>query len=223
MFISEDSEMSAEILDGKILAQQIGDSLKSEVDKLREQTGHVPTLVNIIIGDDQGSCVYANSQKKVAQYIGIDYKLATLSANISQNELSIFIEALNSDMCVNGIMLHKPVPPHIDYGVAANHVDTIKDIEGINVANIGKMILGETKITPCTPASVMEHIKSTSVDLKGKEVVIVGHSRIVGKPLSLLLLEADATVTICHVATSEAGHLIEHVSRAEILIVEKLP
>lgn len=211
--------MSAEILDGKIRAQQIGDSLKGQVEKLRKQTGQVPTLVNIIIGNDSGACVYAKSQRSVAEHIGIDYELVTLPEDISQEKLNIFIERLNDTAGVNGIMLHKPVPSHIDYGVAANHVDIAKDIEGINVANIGKMILGETKIIPCTPASVMELIKSTGVDLKGKEVVIVGHSRIVGKPLSLLLLEANATVTICHIATSEAGHLIEHVSRADILVV----
>jgi len=94
-----------------------------------------------------------------------------------------------------------------------------KDLEGINVSNIGKMILGETKIIPCTPASVMEHIKSTGVNLRGKEAVIIGHSVIVGKPLSLLLLEQYATVTVCHVATSEVGRLEEHVRRADVLIV----
>jgi len=101
----------------------------------------------------------------------------------------------------------------------ANCVDTIKDVEGINVANIGKMILGDTKIVPCTPASVMEHIHSTGVDLRGKEAVIVGHSHIVGKPLSLLLLQEYATVTVCHIATSEVGRLEEHVGRADVLVV----
>ena len=116
-------------------------------------------------------------------------------------------------------MIHKPVPPQIDYRLVANYVDIAKDLEGINIANIGKMVLGETKLIPCTPASVMEHIKSTGVNLRGKEVVIVGHSEIVGKPLSLLLLGEYATVTVCHVATSEAGRLLEHVGRADILVV----
>lgn len=211
--------MSATILDGKALAQDLKDTLKDEVAKLKEQTGSVPSLVNIIVGDDHGSCAYAKSQKNAAEYIGIHYELEKLAANISQDDLSQCIKKLNSDASINGIMIHKPLPSHIDYGSVANHVDTIKDLEGINVSNIGKMILGDTKIIPCTPASVMEHIKSTGVELRGKEVAIIGHSVIVGKPLSLLLLEEYATVTVCHIATSEAGRLEEHVGRADVVVV----
>src|SRR3989338_3459867 len=112
-------------------------------------------------------------------------------------------------------MIHKPVPSHVDYAYVANMVDVAKDLEGINVANIGKMILGETNLIPCTPAAVMEHVKSTGEKLRGKEAVIVGHSEIVGKPLSLLLLGEYLTVTVCHIATSEANRLIEHVNRAD--------
>lgn len=211
--------MTAKILDGNRLARGIKELLKVEVEQLRKQTGRVPTLVNILLGNDPGSCAYAGSQKKVAEYVGINYRIATLPESTSQDELNVLVDGLNSDPHVNGIMIHKPVPPHIDYCIAANYVDTAKDIEGINVANIGKMVLGETRIIPCTPAAVMEHIRSTGVALRGKEVVIVGHSQIVGQPLSLLLLQQQATVTICHVATSEAGRLVEHVGRADILIV----
>lgn len=211
--------MSAKLLDGKQLAQEIKDSLKQEVMQLKQEAGQVPTLINLMIGEDQGSCAYANAQKRVADYIGINYELRNLPLDISQKDLSDQITELNADPNVNGIMLHKPVPKQIDYHVVANHVDTLKDLEGINVANIGKMLLGETSIIPCTPASIMEHIKSTSIDLRGKEAVVVGHSGIVGKPLTLLLLEKYATVSVCHVATSEAGHLQDHVQRADILIV----
>jgi len=208
-----------QILDGKKLAQKLKDNLRQEVAQLKKQTGRVPTLKNVIVGDDHGSCAYANSQKKVAEYIGIDYELETLPKDITQSEFEKIIKHLNMDQMVNGIMIHKPLPAHFNYGEAANYVDTVKDLEGINVANIGRMILGETRIIPCTPASVMEHLKSTEVDLRGKEVVVVGHSTIVGKPLSLLLLRQMATVTVCHVATSEAGNLSEHVNRADIVIV----
>ncbi len=211
--------MSATLLDGKILAQKIKLALKKEVAQLKSKLNDVPYLVNIIIGDNHGACTYANSQKKVAEYIGIRYELKTLPVDISQKEFIKVIKQLNSDPTINGIMIHKPVPAQIDYHTVANYVDVAKDLEGINVANIGKMILGETKLIPCTPASVMEHIKSTGVNLRGKEAVIVGHSEIVGKPLSLLLLGEYATVTVCHVATSEAGRLIEHVGRADILVV----
>lgn len=207
------------ILDGKILAATLKEVLKKDVAICQRQTGKVPKLVNIILGEDPGSCAYANSQQRTAQAMGIEYELATLPTDITQQDLMAYIKRLNADVSVNGIMLHKPVPVHIDYHVLANCVDTAKDLEGINVANIGKMILGETNIIPCTPASVMEHIKSTGINIRGKEAVIVGHSAIVGKPLSLLLLEQFATVTVCHIATSEAGQLETHVRRADIVVV----
>ncbi|MCA9401767.1 MAG: bifunctional 5,10-methylenetetrahydrofolate dehydrogenase/5,10-methenyltetrahydrofolate cyclohydrolase [Candidatus Omnitrophica bacterium] len=209
----------AELLDGKKLAVELKAQLKDEIRRIKSDFGKTPRVINIMVGNDPGSCAYAKSQMKVAEEIGVDYKLKNVSASISQEELTNLILKLNMDPDVNGIMLHKPVPMHIDYHVLANHVDTVKDLEGINVANIGKMILGETNIIPCTPASVMEHIKSTGMDLRGKEAVVVGHSGIVGKPLSLLLLEQYATVTVCHIATSEAGKLVDHVKRADILIV----
>lgn len=209
----------AQLLDGKILAQDLKVQLKKEVAELGKKYGRVPRLVNVMIGEDKGSCAYANSQKKAAEYIGIEYELVSLPPKITQAELSKKITALNQDSSVNGIMLHKPVPEHIDYNTVANLVGMEKDLEGINVTNIGKMILGETKIIPCTPQAVMEHILSTKVNIRGKEAVIVGASGIVGKPLSILLMEKYATVTVCHIATSEAGKLVEHVSRADILVV----
>ena len=211
--------MSAKILDGKLLAQDLKDILKGEVAVLKTQTGFVPCLVNVMIGENHGACAYAKSQKKVAEYIGIDYELETLQEDVSKEDFSECIKRLNGDEAVNGIMIHKPIPRHIEYNDVAQYVDTDKDLEGINVTNIGKMLVGETRIIPCTPASVMEHIKSTGIDLYGKETVIVGHSVIVGKPLSLLLLEQFATVTVCHIATSEAGRLEEHVRRADVVVV----
>lgn len=212
-------ENMVRILDGKILAQKIKDELKTQINELKKKHKRVPHIVNIMIGDDAGSCAYANSQKKAAENIGIRYDLKNLPQDVSQEKLTEVITQLNKDPDVHGIMLHKPVPKQIDYHVVANHVDTLKDLEGINVANIGKMILGETDILPCTPAAVMAHIRSTGVPIRGKEAVIIGHSGIVGKPLNLLLLEEYATTTVCHIATSEAGKLKEHVERADILVV----
>ncbi len=214
-----DPPSSARILDGKALADTIKEKLKKELEDHKRSTGEVPRLVNVMIGDNHSSCAYANSQKKAADLIGIHYELITLPLKVSQKELIDWIKRLNQDPKVNGIMIHKPVPAQIDYRTIANYVDPSKDLEGINVTNIGKMILGETNIIPCTPAAVMEHIQSTGVALRGKEAVIVGHSEIVGKPLSLLLLEQYLTVTICHIATTEAGKLVEHVGRADVLVV----
>ena len=209
----------AQILDGKILAQKIKDFLKKEVQDLKIKTGEVPRMVNIVIGDEHDACSYAKGQKKVAEYIGIDYELATLPAAISPGELSALLEKLNKDKLVNGVMLHKPVPAQIDYAAMANSINIDKDLEGVNVTNIGKMMLGDTPIIPCTPAAVMEHIRAVCDDIRGKEAVVVGHSNIVGKPLGLLLLRQYATVTACHIATSESGRLMEHVRRADILVV----
>lgn len=217
---------AAHILDGTALAKKLKDELKKEVARLKETFGGlprrqagVPHLVNVMVGSDPGSCAYANAQKKVAEYIGINYELKILSADTTQAKLSSVIKELDADSGVHGIMIHKPVPAHIDYRSVANYVAPSKDLEGINVTNIGKMMLGQTRIIPCTPAAVMEHIRSTGVNLRGKEAVIVGHSEIVGKPLSLLLLAQDATVTVCHLATSQAGRLAAHVGCADVLIV----
>jgi methylenetetrahydrofolate dehydrogenase (NADP+)/methenyltetrahydrofolate cyclohydrolase len=211
--------MSARFMDGKLLAKRLTEQLSRDVADIKENTGKVPRLINILIGQDPGSCAYANSQKRVADRIGIQYELSQQPHDIKQDALIKLITQLNRDKNINGIMIHKPVPSHIHYREIANYVDIHKDLEGINVANIGKMLIGETRIIPCTPAAVLEHIKATGVSIRGKETVIVGHSEIVGKPLSLLLLQEYATVTVCHVATSEAGKLEEHVSRADILVV----
>jgi methylenetetrahydrofolate dehydrogenase (NADP+)/methenyltetrahydrofolate cyclohydrolase len=211
--------MSAKILDGRDLAKVIKNELKAEIQQLKNAYNRIPNVVNILIGNDAGSCAYARSQQRVAADIGLNYRLEEVAENISQTELIRLVNRLNNDPSTNGIMLHRPVPQHIDYNIIANCVDTSKDLEGINVTNIGKMMLGETQIIPCTPASVMAHIKSTQVPLRGAEAVVVGHSGIVGKPLALMLLSEMATVTVCHLGTSEAKRLDEHVGRADILVV----
>ncbi|MDP8264609.1 MAG: bifunctional 5,10-methylenetetrahydrofolate dehydrogenase/5,10-methenyltetrahydrofolate cyclohydrolase [Candidatus Aceula lacicola] len=211
--------MSAQLLDGKILAKNLKEDLCTEIVGLKSKTGKAPVVVNIMIGDDHAACAYAKSQQKVAEYIGIDYRLNILGKDITEDNLSKHIKELNSNPKINGIMVHKPVPKQINHQTVSNRIDMVKDLEGVNVGNVGKMLLGQTNIIPCTPAAVMEHIKSTKIDLRGKEVVVVGHSEIVGKPLSLLLLQEMATVTVCHVATSEAGKLVDHIARADVLIV----
>ena len=138
----------ATVLDGRALAQKIKDELKEEVMSLKKSTGLVPVMVNIMIGESHSSCAYANSQKKVAEYIGIDYKLKTLPLDTSQSDLIQYIEQLNADVHINGIMINKPVPSKIDYRAAANYVDTAKDLEGINVANIGKIITPRWPVLP---------------------------------------------------------------------------
>lgn len=210
--------MSARLLDGKVLAAHLKESLKKEIDELKVRTGRTPVVVSILTGDDPSALSYAGSQKKTAEALGIEYRLAHLPSSVSQQEFVRLIEDLNSDINVHGIMINKPLPPHIDYASLANLVVDGKDIEGLNIANIGKMFLGKTKLFPCTAAAVMEHLRFANIPLRGKEAVVIGRSEIVGKPLMLLLLQESATVTVCHSGTTEAGKLAEHVRRADVVV-----
>ncbi len=211
--------MSAELLDGRVLAQHLRDQLQREVAALKERTGAVPRLMNLLMSNDAAGSFYARSQQKAAEQIGIDYELVSLSPSTPEDEIVRHLDAFNADPAVSGIMIHKPLPTHINDQRLANHVAVDKDIEGLNASNIGNVLLGKSQVIPCTAAAVMEHLKAAHVELRGREVVIVGASEIVGKPLALLLLRAYATVTVCHIATSEAGRLADHVARADVLIV----
>jgi len=209
----------AKLLEGKIIASKIKEELKQEIASLKQKTASLPVLASVLVGDNQGAQIYANSQKKVAEELGIEYRLEKLSDSVTQNELIDFIKQLNKDSSVNGIIVQMPLPKQIDYKLISSFIAPEKDAEGMHPQNLGKVLLGKAKISPCTAKSAFELVKSTGVKLYGKEVVIVGHSEIVGKPLSLLFLEEFATTTVCHIGTSEAGKLIEHVGRAEILCV----
>lgn len=205
----------AKLLEGKLLAEKIKEEIKQSVQSLKFK----PVLASIMVGENAGSQAYVKQQKKAAENLGIDYQLHTLEANIQESALIEFVNKLNIDKSVNGIIIQMPLPEQIDYKKISQFILPEKDIEGMHPANIGKVLFGKAKIIPCTAAAVMELINSTAIDLYGKEVVVVGHSEIVGKPLALLLLEKFATVTVCHIGTSIAGKLEEHVKRAEVLIV----
>lgn len=203
------------LLEGKPLAEKIKEEIKAQVSSLKKK----PVLASIQVGDNAGAESYAKSQKKAAENLGIDYQFHKLDAATTESALIEFIQKLNSDKSVNGIIIQMPLPAQIDYKKISQFISPDKDAEGMHPANIGKIVFGKARILPCTPAAVMELLKEAGVDLYGKEVVIVGHSEIVGKPLALLLLEKFATVTVCHIGTSKAGKLEEHVRKAEVLIV----
>lgn len=211
--------MSATILDGKALSQKLVAELKAEVDRLRAATGKTPRCVNIVVGQDASAASYGKSQKRAAEAIGIDYQFAYLPQNTTQKELLDQVKFLNEDPEVHGVMIHKPLPEGLDFQKAVNMITPDKDIEGMGAANLGKLLLSKTRIIPCTPASAMALLATSGVDLAGKDALIVGRSEIVGKPMMLLLLEKNATVTVCHSGTSRAGRLIDHVKRAEVLVV----
>ncbi|MEW6171247.1 MAG: bifunctional 5,10-methylenetetrahydrofolate dehydrogenase/5,10-methenyltetrahydrofolate cyclohydrolase [Candidatus Omnitrophota bacterium] len=205
----------AKLLEGKPLAERIKEQIKSDIAGLKNK----PVLASLMVGENAGAESYVKSQKKIAESLGIEYQFHKLPENTTESALIEFIQKLNSEKQVNGIIVQMPLPAQIDYKKISGFITPIKDVEGMHPENIGKILFGKARIVPCTPASVMELINSTGIDLYGKEVVVVGHSEIVGKPLSLLLLDKFATVTICHIGTSKAGKLEDHARKAEVLIV----
>lgn len=212
--------MAAKLLDGKILAAKIKDDLAAEVSALKSRYGKSPKLVSVQVGENPSSEVYVKTQKKNAEALGIDYSLEKLEEKISQDELIRKIYKLNQDAAVNGIIVQMPMPLHIDAKIISRYISSLKDVEAVHPQNMGEIVFGKAKILPCTAAACMELLNSIdSLNLYGKEAVVVGHSEIVGKPLALLLLNKFVTTTVCHIATGERGTLPEFVKKAEILIV----
>jgi len=205
----------ATILDGKRRAQEIREALKREVASFDS----APRLIALQVNDDTAFSVYAEAQKRMAEDLGIEYELLTLAKNATEKDLVQTIQSLNDNKGVNGIIVQSPLPQEFDFFKIASFISPLKDVEGLHPEHNGKMLLGQCGIIPPTAAAVMDLIHLSGVDLYGKEVVIIGHSRIVGKPLALLLLNEFATVTVCHIATSEKGDLVGHIKRAEVLIV----
>lgn len=206
------------IIDGKIIAEKIKEGVKRDIEELKAK-GIVPKLVSIIVGENPASIVYMNQQKKNCEKIGIDYEILKLPEDISEEKLCENIGNLNKDEKTTGIILQLPLPKNFDTRKIQSKISPIKDVEGVNPENMGWIVYGRATIGPCTALAVKEIIEYIGVDLYGKEVVMVGHSDIVGKPVALLLVDKFATTTICHIGTSDAGKLREHVERAEILIV----
>lgn len=205
----------AKLLEGKVVAAGLKEALAQKIKGLSRP----PHLASVIVGDNASAGVYIKSQQKNAEALGIKYTLHTLVSDTTEERLIDFIAVLNKDKSVDGIIVQMPLPAQIDYKKISACIAPEKDVEGMNPANIGKIVFGKAKALPCTAAAVMELLSATGVDLYGKEVVVVGHSEIVGKPLALLLLDKFATVTVCHIGTSKAGRLEEHVRRAEVLVV----
>jgi methylenetetrahydrofolate dehydrogenase (NADP+)/methenyltetrahydrofolate cyclohydrolase len=205
----------AKLLEGKLIAAQIKDILKNKIQQSKSKL----KLASVQVGDNPSSEVYIRSQQKTAEALGIEFALHKLPKETTQEKLIEFIDGLNKDKTVHGIIIQMPLPLHMDYKTISQFIDPQKDIEGMHPANMGKIVFGKARVLPCTAAAVMELLNSLGINFMGKEVVIVGHSEIVGKPLSLLLLDKLATVTVCHIGTSKAGKLEEHVRKAEVLVV----
>ncbi len=211
--------MKAKLLEGKILAAEIKEKLVKEISSFRERVSGDITLAALQVGENPSSEIYIKSQKKNAEALGINYRLLKLDAAAGEKDLLDLIDGINKDKSVQGVIIQMPLPIGLNRQKIIEAVSVDKDIEGMNPENLGSILLGKPRFIPCTAQAAYELVKSTGINLYGKEVVIVGHSDIVGKPLSLIFLNDFATVTVCHIGTSQAGHLEEHVRRAEVLIV----
>ncbi len=215
----KENKMGAQLIDGKAVAMRVKEEVKKEIVKLKEKHKSFPLLLAVQVGENPASAAYLKSQKKGCEEVGIDYQVQQLPQDTSEKELIQFIKEKNQDNKTTGIILQMPLPEQIDAEKVQEAIDPSKDVEGVNPQNMGLLMYGWPGLVPCTALAVMELIKSTGTSIKGKQVTLVGHSSLVGKPLALLLLSSpfdSATTTVCHIATRD---LAAHTRRAEILIV----
>lgn len=201
-------------IDGKAISTQIKDELKEEVAALKEQ-GICPCLAVIQVGNDPASSVYVNNKKKACTYIGIESLSYEVEETISQEELLELIDRLNKDEKVNGILVQLPLPKHIDEEKVIQAITPEKDVDGFHPETVGRMCIGTKGFLPCTPAGIIQLLKRSGIEIEGKECVVIGRSNIVGKPMAMLLLRENGTVTITHSRTKD---LKEVTRRADILI-----
>ena len=206
----------AEILDGKIVSAKRRAELKEKISKFSDEHGFVPGLAVIIVGDNPASVVYVRNKKKACDEVGINSYVIQLPEDVSEAELIKEITVLNSDDNVQGILVQLPLPKHIREDVIINSISPCKDVDAFHPYNVGKILTGDYTFLPCTPAGVMAMLEHYNISICGKKCVVIGRSNIVGKPMALLLLEKNGTVTVCHSRTED---LRSEVKGADILVV----
>jgi len=214
--------MSAKIISGTEIREQILEEIETEVKEIKEKHGVVPGLVTILVGESPASISYVTLKIKTANRLGFHEVQDSQSADISEEDLLALIDKYNNDDSIHGILVQLPLPKHIDEKKVLNAIDPDKDVDGFHPVNVGRLMIGGSgvKFPPCTPAGIQEMIIRTGVETKGAEVVVVGRSNIVGKPIANMMLQkgvgANSTVTIVHTGTKD---LAAHCKRADILIV----
>jgi len=212
--------MSAKIISGTEIAKEIRVELKQEIAELKEKHGLTPGLATVLVGDDPASKVYVGQKDKSCNNLGIYSKMINLPEDVAEEDLLKLINELNNDSRIHGILVQLPLPEHINETRVLYAIDPNKDVDGFHPANVGKMVIGEKCFLPCTPHGVLELLSRSGVKTEGAEVVIVGRSNIVGKPVLNLMLQkrqsGNATVTLCHTRTKDISF---HTKRADILIV----
>lgn len=211
--------MPAQIINGKKISEEIKQEVKQQAEALFNETGVVPGLAFILVGDNPASQVYVKMKSKACEELSFYSITLKLPAETSEDELIEKIKTLNSDPKIHGILVQLPLPPHIDEQKILQTIDPIKDVDGFHPVNVGKLVIGIETYLPCTPAGIQELLKRSGINPSGKHVVIVGRSNIVGKPIANILIQkkewANATVTICHTGTRDIAHFTK---QADILI-----
>lgn len=207
--------MTATLIDGKAIAAQKRIEIAADVAKLKAQ-GVEPGLAVVIVGDDPASEVYVRNKHKACDEVGIRSFKHELAADTSQDALLTLVQGLNDDAAVHGILVQLPLPDHIDEDTVLEAISPDKDVDGFHPVNVGRMVVGKEAFLPCTPHGCMMLLQEAGVDLEGKEAVVVGRSNIVGKPVAHLLLDKNATVTICHSRTHDLPGVVR---RADVVVV----
>lgn len=207
--------MMAKIIDGKAVSASVKQKVADECAKIFSERGIKPGLAVIIVGDDPASRVYVNNKKKACELVGFISREYALPAETTQEELLDLVNTLNNDNEINGILCQLPLPKHLDEKAVIEAISSQKDVDAFHAVNVGKIMIGDFDFLPCTPAGVMELLAYYSIDITGKECVVLGRSNIVGKPMSMLLLHKNGTVTVCH---SRTKNLEEVCKRADILV-----
>ncbi|MBI2400469.1 MAG: bifunctional methylenetetrahydrofolate dehydrogenase/methenyltetrahydrofolate cyclohydrolase FolD [Deltaproteobacteria bacterium] len=207
--------MTAKIINGKEIAAQVRAELKSEIQELKEKTGVTPGLTVVLVGENPASLVYVRNKIKACEEVGINSVQHKLPETTTHEELLGLIRQLNASKEVHGILVQLPLPKQINEEEILEEISPSKDVDGFHPYNVGRLMIGNPVLQPCTPYGVMRLLESTGVDLSGKDAVVVGRSNIVGKPMAMMLLKRNATVTVCHSKTKD---LIERVKKADILV-----
>lgn len=204
----------AQLIDGKAIAAEITEEMRLRAQALREK-GIVPCLAVILAGNDPASEIYVRNKRRACKRAGIESRMIRLDQSVSREEILREIHALNQDPAVHAVLVQLPLPGHLDETEILSAVLPEKDADGFHPLNAGRLLTGEKGVLPCTPAGCMELLRRTGISLSGAEAVVIGRSNIVGKPMALLLLRENCTVTLCH---SRTKNLAEHVRRADVVI-----
>lgn len=206
----------AKIIDGKAISAQIREEIAEKVKLYNEKTGLRPGLAVIIVGENPASQVYVRNKKKACEQVEFNSWVYEMPESTTQDELNALIDQLNGDPGVHGILVQLPLPKHLDEEEVILRIKPEKDVDAFHPYNVGRITIGDPKFLPCTPAGIMELLKRSNIEISGKECVVIGRSNIVGKPMALLLLAENGTVTVCH---SRTKNLKEVCRRADILVV----